>query len=603
MENELINSMQNLSLNSESTHFPSEKLPSSRIPLCQDKETQINNLINIDPNNAEKYKNYESQNFPNINFEPENNNNNNNNIQTNIKKEEINNENKNEENNEKNEENEINEEKKDIVEVPKPKPPLFSKGKLTIPLKTKRPFKNEDFEIISLSGKGAYGTVLKAKLKSDTSEKLYAIKVMDIKALTHIKKLYQAYLECDILSQISNPYIVDILGAFNEHGKIYIVMEYLSKGDFSDFIRLNYPLKLDTIQFYAAEIVKCLEYLQSKNIVHRDLKPENIMMNEKWHIQFIDFATARILGKYFDKEKMEFKTDDNYYDISETDDLKGNKIAINDDFVEDVDDMDLDDIKTKPERRGMTFVGTAEYISPEVLGDKPAGFAADIWTLGIMLYQMFYGKTPFKERTNYLIFRKIDQLKIDFTNNNVNIPLDAKDLITKILVKDPTKRLGAGEQGSEYDINHLKLHPFFKGIDWDNLPHIKPPNSDNFDFLLKDQKNKSNSIILPKEIIKKENEDTKDTIIKEGELDKKSPWLHYYKRKVILYSTPKFVWIDPSNNKIKGEIYLDKSVKVVRVNMNIFDIVSTKKNYRFKTVDGEALIWEKMITDAIKSKK
>ena len=595
MENELVNSMQNLSLNSESAHFPSEKLPSSRIPLCQDKETQINNLINIDPNNAEKYKNYESQNFPNINFEPENNNNNNNNIQTNIKKEEINNENKNEENNEKNEENEINEEKKDIVEVPKPKPPLFSKGKLTIPLKTKRPFKNEDFEIISLSGKGAYGTVLKAKLKSDTSEKLYAIKVMDIKALTHIKKLYQAYLECDILSQISNPYIVDILGAFNEHGKIYIVMEYLSKGDFSDFIRLNYPLKLDTIQFYAAEIVKCLEYLQSKNIVHRDLKPENIMMNEKWHIQFIDFATARILGKYFDKEKMEFKTDDNYYDISETDDLKGNKIAINDDFVEDVDDMDLDDIKTKPERRGMTFVGTAEYISPEVLGDKPAGFAADIWTLGIMLYQMFYGKTPFKERTNYLIFRKIDQLKIDFTNNNVNIPLDAKDLITKIL--------GAGEQGSEYDINHLKLHPFFKGIDWDNLPHIKPPNSDNFDFLLKDQKNKSNSIILPKEIIKKENEDTKDTIIKEGELDKKSPWLHYYKRKVILYSTPKFVWIDPSNNKIKGEIYLDKSVKVVRVNMNIFDIVSTKKNYRFKTVDGEALIWEKMITDAIKSKK
>ena len=610
MENELIKGIQNLSLNSESTHFPSEKQPSSRTPLSPDKETQINNLINIDPNNAEKYKNYDSQKFPDINFESENKINNN---ITNTPKEQIKNQEKEEENKEEKKENkeekkenkEIKEENKiENQEKPKPKLPLFSNGKLTIPLKTKKVFKNEDFEIISLSGKGAYGTVLKAKLKSDSSNKLYAIKVMDIKALTHIKKLYQAYLECDILSQINNPYIVNIFGAFNEHGKIYIVMEYLSKGDFSDFIRLNYPLKFDTIQFYAAEIVKCLEYLQSKKIVHRDLKPENIMMNENWHIQFIDFATARILGKYFDKENMEFKID-NYYDISETDDLKGNKIAINDDFEDVVDEMDLDfdEIKAKPERRGMTFVGTAEYISPEVLGDKPAGFAADIWTLGIMIYQMFYGKTPFKERTNYLIFRKIDQLKIDFNNDKVNIPEEAKDLIIKILVKDPLKRLGAGEPGTEYDINHLKSHPFFNGIDWDNLPNMSPPNCQSFDFLLKDQKNKSNSIIYSQDSLKKEkdynNKDNKDTIIKEGELDKKSPWLHYYKRKVILY-TNKFMWIDPSNNKIKGEIFLDKNVKVARINMNIFDIVSTKKNYRFKTTDGEALIWEKMITDAIK---
>ena len=283
-------------------------------------------------------------------------------------------------------------------------------------------------------------------------------------------------------------------------------MEYLSKGDFSDFIRLNYPLKLDSIKFYAAEIVKCLEFLQSKKIVHRDLKPENIMLNEKWHIQFIDFATARILGKYFDKENMEFKTDDNYYDISETDDLKGNKIAINDDFEDVLDDLDLGDMKAKPERRGMTFVGTAEYISPEVLGDKPAGFGSDIWTLGIMLYQMFYGKTPFKERTNYLIFRKIDQLKIDFTSNQINIPDEAKDLINKILVKDPLKRLGAGEPGSEYDINHLKSHPFFNGIDWNNLENMTPPYSEKFDFLLKDQINKSNSLTYSKDSLKKDKE-------------------------------------------------------------------------------------------------
>ena len=491
-------------------------------------------------------------------------------------------------------------EKQEKIEEKRPKKvSIKQKEKINIPLKSKRTFKSEDFEIISLSGKGAYGTVLKATLKSDPSNKLYAIKVMDIKALSRIKKLYQAYLECDILSQIDNPYIVDIIGSFIEHGKIYIVMEYLSKGDFSDFIRLNFPLKIINIKFYTAEIVNFLEYIQSRKIVHRDLKPENIMMNEKWHIQVIDFGTARILGKYFDKENMEFKDDDTFYDISETDDLKGNKIAINDD-----DDFD-DEIQKKPERRGMTFVGTAEYVSPEVLGDKPAEFGADIWALGIMIYQMFYGKTPFKEKTNYLIFRKIEQLKIDFDEDDkIQIPEEAKDLISKILIKDPSKRLGAGPPGSDNDISHLKSHPFFKGISWNNLYKLNVPNSENFDYLLKNQNNQTNDNKKTKEEntnknIENKNEE-KEFVLKEGELDKKSPYLHYNKRKVILYSTPKIVYIDPSNNKVKGEIFLDKTVKVNHVNANIFDIISTKRSFRFKTTDGEALIWEKVISDAIK---
>jgi 3-phosphoinositide dependent protein kinase-1 len=377
-------------------------------------------------------------------------------------------------------------------------------------------------------------------------------------------------------------------------------MEYLSKGDFSDFIRLNFPLKIDTIQFYAAEIVSFLEYIQSKKIVHRDLKPENIMMNDKWHLEVIDFGTARILGKYFDKENMEFKDDDTTYDISETDDLKGNKIAINE---EDDDDF-FEDSKSRPERRGMTFVGTAEYVSPEVLGDKPAEFGADVWALGIMIYQMFFGKTPFKEKNNYLTFRKIEQLKIDFGDGEkIKIPDDAKDLISKILVKEPSKRLGGGEPGTEYDIAHLKSHPFFKGIDWKNLHNKTPPNSENFDFLL-NKKNKEKKVEENKKTEKnKEPEiksENKEIILKSGELEKKSPWLHYNTRKIILYSTPKIAYIDPSNNKVKGEIYLDKSVKVNHVSSNVFDIISSKRNFRFKASNGEALVWEKSINEAIK---
>ena len=293
---------------------------------------------------------------------------------------------------------------------------------------------------------------------------------------------------------------------------------------------------------------------------------------------------------------MEFKDDDKY-DLSETDDLKGTKIAINE---EDEDDDDFfEDAKAKPERRGMTFVGTAEYVSPEVLGDKPAEFGADIWALGIMIYQMFFGKTPFKERTNYLIFRKIEQMKIDFGDGEkIKISEEAKDLITKILVKEPTKRLGAGEPGSEYDISHLKSHPFFKGINWKDLHNLTPPNSENFDFLL-NQKNKSKNKVEENNNTKEENKnEEKEIILKEGELEKKSPYWHYNTRKVVLYSTPKIVYIDPSNNKVKGEIYLDKSSKVIHVSTNVFEIVSPKRNFKFKSPD--ALVWEKFIADAIK---
>ena len=578
---------------------------SLRIALCKNKETQLQNLAKLEKKGDMKRRsvmlgqpNFQSMGI--FNFEKE----------EADEDEEICSEIEEEKNNETEEKNSLKKGEEDDQEY---LDPINEKGELRKPLKTKNKFKKEDFDVVALSGKGAYGTVLKVKFKNDSSGKFYAIKIMDISALERIKKLYQAYLECDILSQLDSPYIVDILGAFDENRKINIVMQYLSKGDFSDFIRLNYPLKQDTIQFYAAEIVNFLDYIQSKKIVHRDLKPENIMMNSNWHLQVIDFATARILGKYFDKQKFEFK-DDSYYDISETDDLKGNKVAINDDD-EDLDDMSLD----RPDRRGLTFVGTAEYVSPEVLGDKPAEFGADVWALGIMIYQMFFGKTPFKEKTNYLIFRKIEQLKIEFPPN-VNIPEEAKDLITKILVKEPNKRLGAGESGTEYDIAHLKSHPYFKGIDWDNLHNISPPNCENFDYLLsKKNNNNINNSINRNESIRSNNmsdfgitktrttyeennsNGEQATVLRQGYLEKKSPWLHYNRRKVILDSTPKIVYIDPTNNKVKGEIYLDKKFRVVHVSSNIFDLVPQKRSFRFKAPEGDALVWEKSITEAIKT--
>ena len=100
---------------------------------------------------------------------------------------------------------------------------------------------------------------------------------------------------------------------------------------------MNYPLKEETIRFYSAEIVLFLEYLQSQKIVHRDLKPQNIMLNDKYHLQIIDFGTVRKIGYYYDKSEMKFRQDN--YDLeNDNEDIKGTKRIVNPDDDDDLDE-------------------------------------------------------------------------------------------------------------------------------------------------------------------------------------------------------------------------------------------------------------------------
>jgi len=453
---------------------------------------------------------------------------------------------------------------------------LNQNDKINIPeLKSKREFKKEDFEIISISGKGSYGIVYKVKLKNDSSNKIYAIKVMEINIMKKLKKIHHIYLENEILYELNHPNIENLIGSFKTNEKIYLVLDYLSKGDFSDFLKYN-NLKDKTIRFYSAEIVNMLQYLQSKNMIHRDLKPENIMLDNKNHLKLIDFATVKIIGKKFDKEKMIFINDD------EKNNLDNNNL--------DNNNLDNED-KEINKKRSSTFVGTAEYVSPEILSDNPPSFGTDIWALGCIIYKMYYNKTPFVDKTEYLIFKNIEKNEINF-DDNILIPDDAKDIIKKLLIKDPFLRLGGGSNGSEYDINSLKKHPFFNNINFDNIINENPPfeNEFNFSYLNNNDNNENN----------KEKENNVE-ILKEGILEKKSPWLHYNKRKVILYSTPKINYIDPKTNEVKGTIELNKECKAEHIDMSIFVLTTPNRKFKFKVNDNSAYVWEKIINDAIKN--
>jgi serine/threonine protein kinase len=211
---------------------------------------------------------------------------------------------------------------------------------------------------------------------------------------------------------------------------------------------------------------------------------------------------------------------------------------------------DSDEIEFKQKSKH-TFVGTADYVSPEVLVDRPANHEVDLWALGCIIYQCFTGRTPFKEKTDYLIFKKILELNYDFPEN---FPEAAKDLVKCLMVNDPGQRLGSGSLGSENDFNALKLHPFFTGIDFDSLGQIQPPNKMDFKIY------SNNSAIKNKFHGKSDgnlstgNSKIAIEMIKQDILEKKSPWFHYNTRKVVLYNIPKMEYIDPSKNIVKVDI-------------------------------------------------
>jgi 3-phosphoinositide dependent protein kinase-1 len=131
------------------------------------------------------------------------------------------------------------------------------------------------------------------------------------------------------------------------------------------------------------------------------------------------------------------------------------------------EDEDFFNCKTDehdPESKG-SFVGTEDYVAPEIVKNQEATFSSDLWSLGIIIYLAFAGKTPFKGHSPFYTFENI--LACNYTIPD-SIPEDAKDLITKLLKVNPKERLGAGNSEEEKDNNldSLKKHPFFKDINF-----------------------------------------------------------------------------------------------------------------------------------------
>ena len=513
-------------------------------------------------------------------------------------------------------------------------------------------FKESEFKKISRLGKGSYGQVF--KIVHNETNKIYAVKEINKSKLIKENKYYQIIVENIMLKLCSHQNIVKYYGFYENHTNFSIVEEFCPFGDLSTFILENKNnLNINEIQYIMGQILTCLEYLSSQKIIHRDIKPENFLITKNFKLKLIDFGTATLMGKIFDIDSNKF-VDDHYQNIKKPSDsfLISHKFygqqekelskATSSSFNYKIDDVfsalnfpfgeveknnsinEIEDIKRQK------FVGTAEYMSPEIINSKKEGYYSDIWSMICILYLCFTGHTPFSDKTEYLIFQNI--LNCKYNKEYINLlPEEALDLVKNYFKVEPSERIGYIDE-KNFDFEKIKTHPFFVLKEGKiDLSFIEEQLMNKCSYYRKYLEKKKKSKINQEKNNEKDNnkkingkkgkekgeidenfdnyfneefEDNnngKGGIIKSGLLKKQSPYFYYDLRKIILYDTPRIDYIDPDTLLLKGSINLNKKCSAELIKNNQFKLITPKRTFIFMCKERYDISpWVSEINKAIK---
>ncbi|KAK4429170.1 putative serine/threonine protein kinase IRE4 [Sesamum alatum] len=295
----------------------------------------------------------------------------------------------------------------------------------------------DDFDIIKPISRGAYGKVFLARKR--TTGDLFAIKVLKKLDMLRKNDIDRILAERNILITVRNPFVVRFFYSFTSTDNLYLVMEYLNGGDLFSLLKKIGCLEEAVARTYIAELVLALEYLHSLGIVHRDLKPDNILIGHDGHIKLTDFGLSKI-------GLMNCTTELSTQETAKNGILDANG-QLNTDKVDS----------------HQSAVGTPDYLAPEILLGTEHGYAADWWSVGIILFEFITGIPPFNADHPENIFDNILNRKIPWPLVPSEMSYEAQDLIDRFLVHDPNQRLGAN------GASEVKAHSFFSGVDWDNL--------------------------------------------------------------------------------------------------------------------------------------
>ncbi|EWC47279.1 hypothetical protein DRE_03398 [Drechslerella stenobrocha 248] len=284
----------------------------------------------------------------------------------------------------------------------------------------KRKMCAEDFEPLTMLGKGTFGTVLLVRHRA--TGRLYAQKQLKKASIkVHKRMIEQTKTERAILESVRHPFVVKLFFAFQDHQKLYLILEYAQGGELFNYLAAERIFPEDTAAFYSAEIVLALDHLhRNVGVVYRDLKPENCLLDASGHLLLTDFGLSKV---------------------------------------------------AEDGARCKSLSGTPEYMAPEVLEGKTYGFEVDWWSLGALLFDLLTGSPPFPGQNNTQILNKINKQKVKLP---FYLSPDSKDLLTRLLRKEPTKRLG---YKMPQDLATIQKHRFFRKINWKKLERreLDPP--------------------------------------------------------------------------------------------------------------------------------
>ncbi|KLJ13119.1 non-specific serine/threonine protein kinase [Blastomyces silverae] len=273
-----------------------------------------------------------------------------------------------------------------------------------------------DFELLKTLGTGTFARVwLVRLLKYRNHEKRpFALKVLHKADVIKLKQVEHVRNEIKTLAAVAgHPFITTLLATFTDDLSLYMLLEYCPGGEIFTFLRRARRFTEPTAQFYAAEIVLILEFLHDVHgVAYRDLKPENILLDADGHLKLVDFGFAKEIWS----------------------------------------------------RETYTLCGTPEYLAPEVIHNSGHGLAVDWWALGVLIYEFIVGQPPFWDPNPMRIYEQIVEGRLRFP---ANMPPAAQDIVSQLCKTNPSERLGHIRGGSA----RVKQHPFFKGINWDDIYH------------------------------------------------------------------------------------------------------------------------------------
>lgn len=304
-----------------------------------------------------------------------------------------------------------------------------------------------DYEPIEIIGRGAFGEVRVVRQKH-TGE-IFALKKMSKAEMLKKNQINHVRAERNVLVLAKNEWIIDLKVSFQDEKYLYLVMEFLAGGDLMTMLIKRDIIPESEARFYIAETILAVESVHKLNYIHRDLKPDNILIDRLGHIKLSDFGLCKQSDINFESP---------YSNLTK--------------FEEESKYKQLLNKKTEFKRsRKLAYstVGTPDYIAPEVFARKGYDESVDWWSVGVILFEMIVGYPPFFADDPSITCQKILHWKKTFViPREANLSKEAVDLIRK-LICEPGTRLG--NRGAE----EIKRHPFFNGVDWDNIRMTTAP--------------------------------------------------------------------------------------------------------------------------------